>query len=64
MYEKKDVSPVKATDLLVFGQISLFFIDLIANATEHRKIWVLDFSKFEPLPTNKTKTGTLHDHWQ
>ena len=39
MYEKKDVSPVKATDLLVFGQISFFFVGLIA--TERRKIWVL-----------------------
>ena len=26
MYEKKDVSPVKATDLLVFGQISYMSI--------------------------------------
>ena len=25
MYETKDVSPVKATDLLVFGQISFIF---------------------------------------
>ena len=24
MYEKKDVSPVKATDLLVFGQIYIY----------------------------------------
>ena len=26
MYEKKDFSPVKATDLLVFGQIALYLI--------------------------------------
>ena len=58
MYEKKDVSPVKATDLLVFGQISFFFVGLIA--TERRKIWALDLSKFKPLPKSfKNWYGSL-----
>jgi hypothetical protein len=31
MYDEKDVSPVKAIDLSVFGKISLFFVGSVAT---------------------------------
>ena len=52
MYEKKDFSPVKATDLLVFGQISFIFVGLMAaerrkiepdNYTMETNTWAFDF---------------------
>ena len=41
MYEKIDVSPVKATDLLVFGQITFIFIFVGLLATERHKYVLL-----------------------
>ena len=41
MYEKKDVSPVKATDLLVFGQIysySILVYSVVADLTSENSV--------------------------